>query len=234
MNLKERLKYFIKYNNLSISAFEKSISASTGYVNNISKSIGTEKLDLIASKYPQLNLSWLTRGEGQMLKEFYFLPIDYEGEKILVYKDDSGEAEIEAQQRELVGNRLNSYAKNKGLTIKNFADKSGIGYNNAASILKGSLPIGMNVLQKIKKGFPDINTDWVLFGYGEMEINTSPVSSTNNKDIERLEQANNLLIGALKDKDKVISSLENQIELLQELKELKSQDESPIKSNMGK
>lgn len=41
---------------------------STGYINNISKGIGSEKLLNISEKYPQLNTSWLINGEGEMLR----------------------------------------------------------------------------------------------------------------------------------------------------------------------
>ena len=95
-------------------------------------------------------------------------------------------------------------------------------------------PIGMQVLHKIKKAFPSINTEWILFGNGSMELNSESLITENNKDIERLEQTNNLLLDALKDKEKTISSLEDQVQLLKEWKELKSLEENPIKSNMGK
>lgn len=217
MNIKERLKIFIKHSNLSISAFEKSISVSTGYVNNLNKSIGADKLDFIAVKYPQLNLGWLRFGEGEMLKSNFNEDI----------KD-------EYQETEPVAKRLTEFTEKQKISIKDFALKCDINYNNTASLLKGSLPLGMGVLQKIKKAFPELNTEWVLFGNGAMDLNTQLVSSQNPKEVEQLEQVNYLLNSALRDKDKTISSLENQIALLQELKDIKTQDVSPVKSNMDR
>lgn len=216
MSIKERLKIFIEYSNLSVSAFEKSISASNGYVNSISKSIGADKLDLIAAAYPQLNLSWVRFEEGEMLKS-----------------DSAQEEKTDEKQTLLVGKRLTEYTKHKGISIKEFASKCDIGYNNATSILKGSLPLGMHVLHKIKKAFPNLNTEWALFENGEMEINNTSLSVQNNKEVEQLEQINYLLSNTIKDKDKTISSLESQIALMQELKEATTKDESPIKSNVG-
>jgi phage repressor protein C with HTH and peptisase S24 domain len=68
MSVKKRLKDFIKNKNLSVSAFEKSINASNGYVNSISKSIGVDKLNLILEIYPNLDIQWLLTGAGEMIK----------------------------------------------------------------------------------------------------------------------------------------------------------------------
>lgn len=68
MSVKDRIKAFIDYNNQSISLFEKSIKASNGYINSISKSIGLDKLLTIIEKYPNLNIEWLLTGKGEMIK----------------------------------------------------------------------------------------------------------------------------------------------------------------------
>ncbi|MBI9064822.1 MAG: hypothetical protein JEZ14_22745 [Marinilabiliaceae bacterium] len=69
MNVKERLKRFVKTIGLSVSAFEKSIGASNGYVNSIAKSIGIDKLEKIIEIYSNMNIEWLLTGNGSMLKE---------------------------------------------------------------------------------------------------------------------------------------------------------------------
>lgn len=74
MNVKERLKFYIKHIDLSNKAFEKSINVSNGYVNNISKSIGLEILETIIEKYSNLNLEWLITGKGEMLRNREILP----------------------------------------------------------------------------------------------------------------------------------------------------------------
>ncbi|MDV3793355.1 peptidase S24 [Elizabethkingia anophelis] len=68
MSVKNRIKEFVEYKGITISAFEKSINASNGYVNSISKSMGLEKIDGILEKYPNINLEWLLTGKGRMLK----------------------------------------------------------------------------------------------------------------------------------------------------------------------
>ncbi len=68
MSVKKRVKLFAKSSNLTISAFEKEINSSNGYVNSISKSIGIDKIELILEKFPKLNIEWLLTGKGEMLK----------------------------------------------------------------------------------------------------------------------------------------------------------------------
>ncbi len=68
MSVKERIKEFIKSEKTTISEFEKQINVANGYVNSISKGIGTEKIEIILDKYPKLNLEWLITGTGKMVK----------------------------------------------------------------------------------------------------------------------------------------------------------------------
>lgn len=66
--LKQRLILFIKYLNMSQSSFEKELGLSNGYINNISKGIGADKLQRILCGYPMLNSEWLIDGKGEMIK----------------------------------------------------------------------------------------------------------------------------------------------------------------------
>lgn len=68
MSVKQRLIEFIKRDGLSQSRFEKAVGLSNGYVNNISKGIGADKLQRITEKFPYLNAEWLLTGKGEMLK----------------------------------------------------------------------------------------------------------------------------------------------------------------------
>lgn len=65
--VKERLIRFIKSKGLSQKKFEQVVGLSNGYVNNISRSIGADKMQSILCAFPELNQTWLLTGEGEML-----------------------------------------------------------------------------------------------------------------------------------------------------------------------
>lgn len=67
----DRIKQFIDYNGIAVSAFEKSIgmsNASFGKSLRSGGAIGTDKLENILNTYPELSPSWLVSGEGPMLR----------------------------------------------------------------------------------------------------------------------------------------------------------------------
>lgn len=68
-SVKQRLIRFIKYYGISQKQFEESVGVSTGYINNIRKSVSPTVLIKICETYPSLNREWLLYGEGEMLKE---------------------------------------------------------------------------------------------------------------------------------------------------------------------
>ena len=68
----ERLKQYIDYKGISISAFEKSIGMSNASFGKSLKNhgtIGANKLETILNVYSDLNPVWLLTGQGQMLKD---------------------------------------------------------------------------------------------------------------------------------------------------------------------
>lgn len=68
MGVKERLREFIKYLNISEREFCRRIGVSLSYVNSIRQSIQPDKMKAIADKFPELNPMWLLMGDGEMLQ----------------------------------------------------------------------------------------------------------------------------------------------------------------------
>ena len=66
-SVKERLKEFVSYLNISEREFCRTIGVGSAYIASIKKSIKADKLKAITKQYPQLNPVWLIRGEGEML-----------------------------------------------------------------------------------------------------------------------------------------------------------------------
>lgn len=81
---KDRLLAFIKEEGLSQGKFERACGLSNGYINNLKRSVSTEKLELISRAYPALNIQWLMTGEGEMFVERFNLA------KVMPKSDHSG------------------------------------------------------------------------------------------------------------------------------------------------
>ncbi|MDR1973720.1 MAG: hypothetical protein LBQ31_03490 [Bacteroidales bacterium] len=64
---KDRLIEFLEYLRLGQNAFEKKVGIANGYIAHLKKSIGSDILNRIQDAYPELNMDWLLKGEGEML-----------------------------------------------------------------------------------------------------------------------------------------------------------------------
>lgn len=111
--VQERVRSLCRSEGITIAAFERSISASNGYVNSISKSIGLDKLLKILEVYPNVDVNWLITGEGSMYKTdlinepgFVYHPSDLES----LYNEQEIETFVNSN-----GNKFYIYADN---TIK--------------------------------------------------------------------------------------------------------------------
>jgi hypothetical protein len=65
MNIKERLLQFIDYKGLSKRKFCEKISVSHTYINDL-KTMQSDKLVTISDVFPDLDLTWLITGRGEM------------------------------------------------------------------------------------------------------------------------------------------------------------------------
>ena len=65
--IKDRIKEFVAHLGISIRQFEVKCGFSNGFVNNIGKSIGHDKIEKILHTYPELSEQWLISGVGNML-----------------------------------------------------------------------------------------------------------------------------------------------------------------------
>lgn len=67
--VKQRLVQFVKFMHMTQKEFEDRCDMSNGYIANIRKSIGSDKLLNIVQQFPELNRDWLLYGEGDMLRQ---------------------------------------------------------------------------------------------------------------------------------------------------------------------
>lgn len=66
--VKERLKSFIEYKQMSVRAFESACGLSYGFVGNMRNSMQPDKIMKIVHCFPELNPGWVMTGEGEMLR----------------------------------------------------------------------------------------------------------------------------------------------------------------------
>lgn len=78
--IKTRLAQFLQYLGIGQAKFASIVGVSKGFANNVGDSIRADNLEKIANCYPELNLTWLLTGEGEMLKNTELVePVDLPG-----------------------------------------------------------------------------------------------------------------------------------------------------------
>jgi len=66
MGLKERLILYIDYLGIAKSEFERTAGLANGFVDKSGDNTRYSSLDKISKSFPNLNLSWLRTGQGEM------------------------------------------------------------------------------------------------------------------------------------------------------------------------
>jgi hypothetical protein len=64
---KSRLIDFLKFKNIKKSQFYKSTGLGNGFLDK-NNNVNSDKIEIIASYYPDLNIKWLITGKGEMLQ----------------------------------------------------------------------------------------------------------------------------------------------------------------------
>jgi len=76
--------------------------------------------------------------------------------------------------------RIRQIMESQHMTQQVFADSIGIGAATLSSIFNGRTRPTLNIVEAIKKKIPNISTDWLLFGSGDMFISESLASNPSN------------------------------------------------------
>lgn len=73
----------------------------------------------------------------------------------------------------------------KGVTISKFFSSIGVSYSNFKGKQLESSP-SADIVAKIKSNFPDVNTDWLLTGEGEMLVKNDGNLAQTEKFFEKI------------------------------------------------
>lgn len=74
--VKERLRTFIASKDMSVRRFEILCGFPNSFVSNIKRTTSPARLEIIASKFPELNITWLMTGKGEMLNAVHLEPLE--------------------------------------------------------------------------------------------------------------------------------------------------------------
>lgn len=78
------------------------------------------------------------------------------------------------------------------LTQQSFSNATGISTPTLSNILSGKTKATLNVIEAIKKKFPHISTDWLLYGIGPMYTNSVPQVPTSTSQEQDAAEASGL------------------------------------------
>ncbi|OFM84484.1 hypothetical protein HMPREF2660_08215 [Weeksella sp. HMSC059D05] len=76
--------------------------------------------------------------------------------------------------------RLNKILDYYGLTPSEFADQIEVQRSSLSHIFSGRNNPSLDFVMKVKHQFPEISTDWMIFGDGEMIENSTPLPDEEN------------------------------------------------------
>lgn len=101
MSINQKIKELIDKENLSISAFEKKINAGSNSIRvllNRNSEISGVILNKILEAYPNLNLDWFFKDEGEMFAKPKFYKIDED--ELMIAKEDPSAYILETEKTE--------------------------------------------------------------------------------------------------------------------------------------
>lgn len=153
-SVKERLRYFLKINDIKAVDFCRSIGVSLGFISGMRESIQPDKLKSIAIKYPSLNISWLMTGIGEMGNNM-------ENEK-------SNSCINDMSEEGTINQRIERVIEYSGVSLTAFAKKIGIAQTSLRECVKNGAEPKYSTLNKIVMSNPLISAEWLLRGEGSM------------------------------------------------------------------
>ena len=150
-DITKRIKEYVLYKGIRVNQFEQLCNLSNGYVNQIKRSIGEEKLKTISRRFPDLNISWVLTGIGNMIQNQDI-------------KDSNNNKTIE----EAIIQRIKEIIENKSLSESQFSKLISANQKTINQQLKGERGISIDTILSILSSFEHISSEWLLRGKGNM------------------------------------------------------------------
>ena len=131
-DITKRIKEYVLYKGIRVNQFEQLCNLSNGYVNQIKRSIGEEKLKTISRRFPDLNISWVLTGIGNMIQNQDI-------------KDSNNNKTI----KEAIIQRIKEIIENKSLSESQFSKLISANQKTINQQLKGERGISIDTILSI-------------------------------------------------------------------------------------
>ena len=106
--------------------------------------------------------------------------------------------------------RIKNVIAYSNLSIRAFAIKIGVNQPTLDRMIKGINALNLNCVIGILSAFPEISSEWLMRGVGEMLLSDTPKKEDVEK-MERLVDTITILQSALNEKSKTIQALEQEV-----------------------
>lgn len=141
-DITKRIKEYVLYKGIRVNQFEQLCNLSNGYVNQIKRSIGEEKLKTISRRFPDLNISWVLTGIGNMIQNQDI-------------KDSNNNKTI----KEAIIQRIKEIIENKSLSESQFSKLISANQKTINQQLKGERGISIDTILSILSSFEHISSE---------------------------------------------------------------------------
>ena len=206
MTIKERVMYVLEYKGIAKEIFFTEIGMTSANFRGSAKHtpLNSTAIANIFTAIPDINLTWLITGKGEMLDNGSSKKIEYNFTKEHI--EQSGTL---VKQR--IKQVLSAFDSNPTQLSKLF----GVNQKTLNNQINGDVMLSINTILLIKTAFPDIGLTWLITGEGE-EIDN--YAQTNHAPITD----NKFAMELIEKKDAKIKSLERKIwEQEKKIEELK-------------
>lgn len=213
VSINRKVREIISYYKLSDRQFALKIGVTQSVIGSMFQK-GTEPsskvIQLTASTFPEISLEWFIRGEGNMFKSQ-----NKEIERTNKLVDTTATFPNFLNTKSEMIDRIKDIIKFSGLSDRAFALKCGINQPTLFNQLKGIRAISLDTVLSVCKRFPDVSTNWLLLGEGDM-------FKSQSREMERI----NKLVDTIATLQESINTKSETIALLNEkIKQLESQIE---------
>lgn len=124
-----------------------------------------------------------------------------------------------------ISERVKLFIEYKGITVNKFSDNVGTSNSYFNKLIKNNTTIGSDKIESILRAYPEINSEWLIIGTGNMlKNNNSDAVLENNTNNSLCEKENEILKMNIKVHEETINMLREKIEFLNEKIEFLKKD----------